>query len=96
MKGEVFDIILKKENFPCMLRKSEGQTLKKFFDLDQNFLKKRSERNHIDDLEFRYIYNENNEKYILIEEYIFKENESVLNIENAIGVNYYLNKNSEN
>lgn len=92
MKGEVAEIILKKDNFPCMLMKSEGQTLKKFFDIDQDFLKKRSERKHVDDLEFRYIYREGDEKFILIEEYIFKENESVLNTENAIGVNYYLNK----
>ncbi len=96
MKIEMINIISNKDHFPCILKKIEGQILKKFFKIDEEFIKNRSERNHVDDLEFRYIYNENGEIFILIEEYLFKENEPILNIENAIGVNYYLNRVPEN
>ncbi|WP_319205256.1 hypothetical protein [uncultured Ilyobacter sp.] len=96
MKCEITDIILKKDHFPCLLKKTEGQTLKKFFEIDELFIKSRGSRDHIDDLEFRYIYKDDQSIFILIEEYLFKENEAVLNIENSIGVNYYLNKTTKN
>lgn len=96
MKFEIMDIILKKDHFPCLLKKTEGQTLKKIFKIDEVFISNRKNRNHVDDLEFRYIYKDEHNIFILIEEYLFKENEAVLNIENSIGVNYYLNKATKN
>jgi hypothetical protein len=96
MKLEITEIILKKDHFPCVLKKTEGQILKKYFKADETFIKNRCNRNHIDDLEFRYIYKEDEDVFILIEEYLFKENEAILNLENAIGVNYYLNKTTKN
>ncbi|WP_319370897.1 hypothetical protein [uncultured Ilyobacter sp.] len=96
MKFEITDIILKKDHFPCLLKKTEGQTLKKFFDIDEVFIKNRCNRNHVDDLEFRYIYKDEQNIFVLIEEYLFKENEAILTIENSIGVNYYLNKTTKN
>jgi len=92
MKREVMDIIIKKNFFPCKLQKQEGETLKKFFKLDEKFLLSRQEREHLDDLEFKYTFEEEGVKYILLEEYLFKENSPVLDIHSAIGVNYYLNR----
>lgn len=92
MKNEIMDIIIRKEFFPCKIQKQEGETLKKFFKIDEKFLLSRQEREHLDDLEFKYTYEEEGIKYILLEEYLFKENTTVLDIHTAIGVNYYLNK----
>lgn len=92
LDGKLMDILIRKTIFPCRLDKSEGETLKKFFHLDEGFLASRKERGHLDDLEFKYIYEEEGIKYILLEEYLFKENTLVLDINAAIGVNYYLNK----
>jgi len=92
MKREVMDIIIRKNFFPCKLQKQEGETLKKFFKLDEKFLLSRQERKHLDDLEFKYTFEEEGIKYILLEEYLFKENSPVLDVHSAIGVNYYLNK----
>lgn len=92
LKNEMMDILIKKTFFPCKIKKQEGETLKKFFHMDEKFLLSRLEREHLDDLEFKYFYEEEGIKYILLEEYLFKENTLVMDIHSAIGVNYYLNK----
>jgi len=94
MKREIMDIIIKKDFFPCKLQKQEGEALKKIFKLDEKFLLSRKEREHLDDLEFKYTFEEDGIRYVLLEEYLFKENSPVLDIHSAIGVNYYLNKKS--
>ncbi len=92
MEKEVLDIIVEKEFYPCKIKKQEGETLKKFFKIDEEFLISRKNREHLDDLEFKYVYEDDQGKYTLLEEYLFKENALVLDINLAIGVNYYLNK----
>lgn len=92
MNKEVLDIISAKETFPCKLKKQEGETLKKNFQVDESFILSRKNREHLDDLEFKYLYEDEGTKYTLLEEFLFKENSPVLDVHSAIGVNYYLNK----
>ncbi len=89
MEKAVLDVILKNQNFPRMLSKNDGASLKKYFELDMDFS---GGNKGSGDLEFRYYYSQGEDRYVLIEEYLFRENEMVLDISRAIGVNYYLNK----
>ena len=92
MKKELLEILINKENFPTKLSKREGEKLKSFFKKDESFQKKSTERKKVNDLEFRYIYQEDGITYILLEELLFKEGETLLTLENSIGVDYYFNK----
>jgi len=92
MKKEFIEILMKKKEFPCKLKKKDGELLKSFFKKDINFEMNSINTKKINDLEFRYIYKEEGIKYILLEEYIFKEGETFLSLENSIGVEYYFNK----
>lgn len=92
MKKEFIEILIEKKSFPCKLKKKDGELLKKFFKKDINFGINSINTKKINDLEFRYIYEEEGIKYILLEEYIFKEEETFLSLENSIGVEYYFNK----
>ncbi|WP_028855602.1 hypothetical protein [Psychrilyobacter atlanticus] len=92
MKKEFLEILMKKDNFPCKLDKKDGELLKKFFRKDIKFEVDSVNRKKVNDLEFRYIYEEGGVKYILLEEYTFKEGETFLSLENSIGVDYYFNK----
>ncbi|RUA07046.1 MAG: hypothetical protein DSY38_03405 [Fusobacteria bacterium] len=92
MKKEILEILMKINHFPCRIKKREGEILKKFFLKDNNFNKNPSKKKDQNNLEFRYIYEEDGIKYILLEEYLFKEGETFLTLENSIGVDYYLNK----
>lgn len=92
MKKEMADILIDRDLFPCKLSKEEGRVLRDIFQIDDNFTKDRASRGHLEDIEFRYTYSENRDTYILLEEYLFKENTQILDITQAIGINYYLNK----
>ncbi|MCS5420556.1 MULTISPECIES: hypothetical protein [Psychrilyobacter] len=92
MKKEFLEILMKKDHFPCKLDKKDGELLKKLFKKDIKFQMDSLNTKKIDDLEFRYTYEEEGIKYILLEEYIFKEGETFLSLENSIGVDYYFNK----
>jgi len=92
MEKEVLEILLEIKHFPYKLKKKQGETLKKYFFKDGNFKRKPLNGKSIKDLEFRYIYLEDGVKYVLLEEYLFKEGEAFLSLENSIGVGYYLNK----
>ena len=89
MEKAVLDILMKSDKFPRMLSKNEGSSLKKYFEVDETF---KSEFKGSGDMEFRYYYSGNGDRYVLIEEYLFRENEPVFEISRAVGVNYYLNK----
>ncbi|MBZ4682876.1 MAG: hypothetical protein PWP46_331 [Fusobacteriaceae bacterium] len=88
MSKETIEILNSINNFPKKIDKKIGEKLKRDFILDNSF----SNKNSVKNLERRYYFNNNNEKYILIEEFLFKENESEITIENAIDINYYINK----
>ena len=92
MKKEFLDILMKKEHFPCKLDKRDGELLKKLFEKDIKFATESINRKKVNDLEFRYLYEEAGIKYILLEEYTFKEGETILSLENSVGVDYYFNK----
>lgn len=92
MKKELLEILTKKDNFPCKLDRKDGESLKKIFKKDMKFGVDSINRKKVNDLEFRYIYEEEGIKYILLEEYTFKEGETFLSLENSIGVEYYFNK----
>jgi len=92
MKKEFLEILIKENKFPCKLKKKDGELLKNFFQRDIKFEMDSINRKRVNDLEFRYIYEEEGIKYILLEEYIFKEGETFLSLENSIGVEYYFNK----
>ena len=89
----VLNIIKAKEKFPCKLNKFEGETLKQHFILDENSINKQEDKK---DISYKYYQEIEGVKYILIEEYMFRVRETVLDIKRAIGVNYYLNKDSKN
>lgn len=92
MKKEFLEILMKKDSFPCKLSKKDGEFLKGIFKKDIKFQIESINTKKINDLEFRYIYEEAGVKYVLLEEYIFKEGETFLSSENSIGVDYYFNK----
>ncbi|TDT68641.1 hypothetical protein EV215_1708 [Hypnocyclicus thermotrophus] len=87
MKSKTIEILNSIDNFPKKIEKKKGEILKQDFILDSNF-----KQNSLKNLERRYYFNKDNEKYILIEEFLFKENEMEIKLENAITINYYINK----
>ena len=87
--SKFIDILEEKDNFPRIIPKKQGEILKNEFKLDREFMERQNDKN---DMEYRYFKEVNGEKYILIVEYLFKDGEPFLKIENAIDVNYYLNR----
>ena len=85
-------LLMKKDSFPCKINKKDGEVLKKLFKKDIKFEIDSLNRKKVNDLEFRYTYEEEGVKYILLEEYTFQEGETFLSLENAVGVDYYFNK----
>ncbi len=85
MKAE--DIIASKRNFPCVLNKEEGEIIKKEFHSLNSYIDKQKD---LKDIELKYTKSINGSTYVLIEEFMFREKESVLDINEILGVNYYL------
>ncbi|BDU49974.1 hypothetical protein [Haliovirga abyssi] len=83
-----FDEILKDKKFPCKISKEDGGILKKQFELDKKSLNNPKDKT---DIEYIYYKEYNKRKYVLIEEYMFRDGETVLEVERAIDVNYFLN-----
>ena len=87
MESEI--IINNITKFPCKLKKEEGRFIKRELIKDKELI-------HDDlgkkDIELKYHGVIGGRKYILVEEYLFRENETLLNIKNSIGVNYYINR----
>ncbi len=87
--SKAIDILKEKNNFPRMITKNQGEVLKNEFELDREFMEKQNDKN---DKEYRYLKEIDGEKYTLLVEYLFRDGQPFLKIENAIDVNYYLNK----
>ena len=89
MEKSVLDIVMKSDKFPRMLSKSDGNSLKKYFEMTR--VSKVS-------LKAPAIWSsgiitaETGICMCSLEEYLFRENEPVFEISRAVGVNYYLNK----
>lgn len=74
--------ILSREKFPCHLKEKEGEELKKIF------TEKIVERSH----NKYYLYERNGYKYTLLEELLFDEKDSFLELNKIIGRNFLLNR----
>jgi len=85
----VLNIIKMKGKFPCKLNKFEGEILKQQFILDENSVHQQKDKK---DITYKYSLEIEGVKYTLIEEYLFRDRETILDIKRAIGVNYYLNR----
>ena len=83
------DILSKFTSFPTIVDKTDAQVLKDGFEFDKKVLNEQECRK---DIKYRYKKNIDGSDYILIEEYFFKDNETSLDLRNALGTNYYLNK----
>ena len=87
---DFLSIISRQKKFPCKLSRIEGEILKKHFDLQPI---NTSTQKDIKDIGYRYIKEIEGKTYVLLEEYLFRDRETFLDIKRAIGINYYLNRN---
>ena len=70
---------------PRLLQKSEGKFLKLQFEFSSKKIVENSK-----ELYFKYQKEFEGCLYILTEEYLFRDHESILDVNRAIAVNYYL------
>ncbi len=87
---DFFSIISRKKKFPCKLSRMEGEILKKHFAFQPINTKAQKDKK---DISYKYIKEIEGKTYILLEEYLFRDRETFLDIKRAIGINYYLNRN---
>lgn len=73
--------------FPCRLTKFQANILKRDFILNENEIQKQPDQKT---LLYKYYYTYNTKQYMLLEEFLFRDNETVIDINRAIGRNYYL------
>lgn len=86
------EIIKKCGKFPCKLSKNDGETLAEIFEFAKNSLNNQEESRTI---EYFYKYNVEGNRYILIEEFLFMDQDEAIDISKAIDKNYYLYKKEE-
>jgi hypothetical protein len=91
-KKEVHSILLKINKFPCKLPIEEGRILKQDF---QQIKKTTPNLTNSKSLRFKYWKEIDDADYFLIEEYLFNDRETVLDIRHAITINYYLNRQAD-
>jgi hypothetical protein len=72
---------------PRRLKSEEGDFLKIYFQQITSHCDENSK-----EIYFKYSYDWQNNSYILTEEYLFRDKETVLDIKRAITKNYYLKK----
>ena len=75
--------------FPCHISEIKAKTLKYYFKLDEEDIQRQQDQKA---LLYKYFYQYDNEQYMLLEEFLFRDNETFLDIKRAIGKNYYLYK----
>jgi hypothetical protein len=83
------EIIKKHEKLPCKMSRSEGEILAEVFEFAKSSLNNQEESRTI---EYFYKYEIEGEKYVLIEEFLFKEQDEAIDISKAIDKNYFLYK----
>jgi len=81
------EILKTKKKFPCLIDNKEAEILKDFFHLDQ---KKINQQSQVKELHIFYHFVIAKKKYTLLEEYLFRDNETILELNRAIGKNFYL------
>jgi hypothetical protein len=84
------DVVNGIKNFPCRISRNDGEILKKNFDYHPEV--KDNRRKNKSTLEFRYFKEIDGNKYTLLEEYLFRDRETFLDLKRAVGKNFYLNK----
>ncbi|HCX73774.1 MAG TPA: hypothetical protein DHM37_08655 [Candidatus Cloacimonas sp.] len=75
--------------FPYRISSEQADLLKRDFVLDVEQIQR---QNNPKTLLYKYFYQYNSENYMLLEEFLFRDNETLLDIKRAIGRNYYLYK----
>jgi hypothetical protein len=86
---EIEQVISAINKFPSKITSSDGRKLKKFFEPTEQM---KTTCENIKSLRFKYRKKINDQEYLLLEEYLFNERETILDIKHAITVNYYLNR----
>ncbi len=83
------EIIKKHEIFPCKMSRSEGEILAEVFEFAKSSLNNQEESRTI---EYFYKYEIEGEKYVLVEEFLFMDQDEAIDITKAIDKNYFLYK----
>ena len=86
---DIIDILLRVKKFPCKLPSAEGKRLKLVF---KQIPQEVPNLTNAKSLRFKYKKEFDGAEYFLIEEYLFNDRETILDINHAIIINYYLNK----
>lgn len=77
------------DDFPTKLNKHNGEILQKNF----TYITNESDNEKFSkSIKYKYVRKIDNNEYILIVEYLFRDNEVILDIQRAIGKNYYINR----
>ena len=84
------EILKRIKNFPCKISRTDGEIIKNNFELQP--VRKDNDKRNKTVLEFRYFKEINGVKYTLLEEYLFRDRETFLDLKRAVGKNFYLNK----
>lgn len=79
--------IILEAKLPRRLKSEEGDYLKSFFQQIASHCDESSK-----EIYFKYSYDYQEQSYILTEEYLFRDKETVLDIKRAITKNYYLKR----
>lgn len=86
---EISKIVSAIEKFPSKITSRDGRILKQSFEQIELF---KTNCENTKSLRFKYRKIINDEEYLLMEEYLFNERETILELKHAITVNYYLNR----
>ncbi len=81
-------ILASYSSFPVKLSKEEGLILKRAFTLQKE---NEPQEAFSKSIRHKYVLNSAGRRYILIVEYLFRDNEFILDLKRSIGANYYLN-----
>lgn len=86
MSLEILKEIIVKDVFPIHIDNKKGEELKKIFESEEVL------ENNIKEVKKRYFFDYEDYKYILLEEFLFDEEDGNLDYKRIIGKNFYLSR----
>ena len=86
MSLEILKTIIVKDLFPIHIDNKSGEELKKIFESEETL------ENNIKEVKKRYFLNYEDFKYILLEEFLFDEEDGNFDYKRIIGKNFYLSR----
>lgn len=86
---EIEEVISAINKYPSKIATADGRKLKKIFAAVEQV---KTTIGNTKSLRFKYKKKIDDHDYLLLEEYLFNERETILDIKHAIAVNYYLNR----